>query len=262
MNVAITGSTSVIGIRLIQELTKSGYQVTPLGGSLSCLWKLGERFPKGVSADALIHLAHDRSMTLEENIRAAKELCESFPGIKIFLSSFSAHSNTKSNYGQSKFAIEQIFADSGGVSLRAGLVYGYEVSGMYARLEALIKSFPVTPVPYFGASLLFTSHIDDLINEIILSLNTDLGAPVFAAHNKPISLLELSRQIANKEGLKRVLVPLPRQPIELLLKTALLLIPKLSLIDSLTSLSSQATNKDLSQLKIPTTVFREFDLNF
>lgn len=109
MKIAITGSTSEIGKLLTERLNAIGHLAVALGGRDSTLWSLGERFPQDIDVDVLIHLAHDRSYSISDNISAAKELCASFKGKKIFLSSFSAHSNSQSRYGKSKYEIEKNF---------------------------------------------------------------------------------------------------------------------------------------------------------
>lgn len=259
MKIAVTGSTSLIGARLIQKLEIDGYQVIPLGGKSSNLWRLGEEFPNNVDADVLVHLAHNRSFTLEQNVKSAEVLCKSFQGVKIFLSSLSAHSNSKSKYGKSKLAIERVFSDSGGVALRAGIVYGGEASGILEKVEGLVRRFPVSPVPYSGLPLLFTTHLDDLLDEIVSLFTAELRVVVFAAHEKPTTLLELSRKIARKHNLERLFVPLPCQPLDYFLRLLPRLLPNFSLADSLLSLSSQPSPRELSQLKVPKTAFRNFD---
>ena len=109
MKIAITGSTSTIGCKLVQELRLRGFDVIPFGGRSSEIWRIGSLFPGGVKADVLIHLAHDRKLTFKKNIEATKNLCGSFSGKIIFLSSLSAHSRAISNYGRSKYFMEGSF---------------------------------------------------------------------------------------------------------------------------------------------------------
>ena len=138
MRIAITGSTSGIGMHLSKKLNETGHTTFPLGGSKSKLWQLGDKFPQELEADLLIHLAHDRTLSLDKNIAAAKSLCTSFGGNKLFLSSFSAHSKSRSIYGKSKYEIEKVFAETNGCSLRAGVVYGANIGGIFAQLTTLL----------------------------------------------------------------------------------------------------------------------------
>lgn len=261
MRVVVTGSTSVIGQRLITKLSEAGHTPVPLGGSGSNIWRLGQKLPCDLNIDALIHLAHDRSLSFKENIDAATILCNSFLGPKIFLSSFSAHSKSVSKYGQSKFATEAIFNNSNGTSLRAGVVYGDKVEGIFAQIELLIRKFYIIPLPYVGASLLFTTHIDDLIAEIVAKLDIFECSTTFAAHPMPISFNNLSFQIQKTLGLKRRTVGIWRQPLDILMKSLVRLVPNFPMVDSLLSLSSEASYEELSKLKIPNSNFREFKID-
>jgi nucleoside-diphosphate-sugar epimerase len=260
MRVAVTGSTSVIGQRLLTKLSEAGHTPVPFGGSQSKIWQIGQKCPSDLNLDALVHLAHDRSLSVKENIGAAKVLCDSFIGRKIFLSSFSAHSKSVSKYGQSKYAIESIFNDSNGSSLRAGVVYGDKVEGVFAQIELLTSKLPIIPLPYRGKSLLFTTHIDDLISEIVSGLDSSGNFTSFAAHPMPISFNNLSSQIQKKLGMNKKTIKVWRQPIDLLLKFLARLVPNFPMADSLLSLSCEASYEEISKLKIPSLNFREFKI--
>jgi nucleoside-diphosphate-sugar epimerase len=261
MRVAITGSTSIIGQRLIAKLSEAGHIPIPFGGSQSNDWRIGQKCPTDLNLDALVHLAHDRSLSVKENIEAAKVLCDSFKGRKVYLSSFSAHSDSVSKYGQSKYAMESIFNNSNGSSLRAGVVYGEKVEGIFAQIELLTSKLPLIPLPYRGSSLLFTTHIDDLIAEIVSELDCGENSTIFAAHPMPISFHNLSFQIQKKLGVNKKTIQVSRQPLDLLMKFLVRLVPNFPMADSLLSLSREASYEELSKLKIPNLNFREFKIN-
>ena len=260
MRIAITGSTSSIGVRLIERLKENGHRTFALGGRGSRIWQLGDVFPQDLEVDVLIHLAHDRRLSLAQNIAAARILCDSFRGEKIFLSSFSAHSHSLSKYGKSKFEIEKIFAENKGWSLRAGVVYGVKIGGIFAQLETLLGMSRITPVPYRGLPTLLTSHIDDVISEIMSMLVRTSPNTVFAANSYPISLIELLKQISFSKGLKQSFVSLPRQPLDALLRVLVQIAPNFPMADSLLSLSKTVKNEELSNLQLPQTKFRAFNL--
>ena len=260
MRVAVTGSTSVIGQRLLRKLSDEGHTPIPLGGSQSVIWQIGQECPKNLIFDALVHLAHDRTLSVKDNIAAATILCSSFNGPKIFLSSLSAHQDSISRYGQSKFAIETIFNNSNGCSLRAGVVYGQKVEGIFSQIELLVRKLPLIPLPYRGSSLLFTTHIDDLISEIVLNLNKFEGSTTFAAHSMPISLNNLCFQIQESLGLRKRTLKVWRQPIDILLRLLVRLNPNFPMADSLLSLSQEASYEELSKLKVAQLNFRRFKI--
>jgi nucleoside-diphosphate-sugar epimerase len=263
VNILITGSTSSIGANLVQKLELLNYKVLPLGGRNSKIWTLGSDLPGFGSKDVLIHLAHDRNSPLSKNINDIETICKSFDGKKIFLSSMSAHSKTSSLYGRSKFEAEKIFAAHGGASLRAGVVYGGNSGGIYARLEAILRKSYFVPMPYRGATSLFTSHIDDLVNEIIDLVDLfefSYQEAIFAANRKAVSLEKIITQISKHAGLNNKFIGLPNQPFEVLRRAASIMIPRNSILDSLNSISIEASKEELSRLFPAKTIFREFNL--
>jgi nucleoside-diphosphate-sugar epimerase len=260
MRIAVTGSSSGIGKQLVSKIFELGHTAIPVGRMQVNLWELGEALPRNLHIDALIHLAHDRSLSLEKNIQAALALCNSFDGPKVFLSSFSAHSKSISIYGRSKYEIENVFARFNGCSLRAGVVYGNNVGGFFAQIEKLVKKSLIVPIPYRGQPLLFTTYIGDLINEIIINLELSRGSSIFAAHDRPISLQELVLQINECSGSKKATIQLWREPLNTSSRLAAKINLNIPMLDSLLSLSSQASYEELSKLGLPRSKFRPFNL--
>lgn len=261
MRILVTGSTSKIGIKLINSLENRGNDVLAFEGKSSRIWKLGERIPQNLKADALIHLAHDRTFSIEENLVATQEICSSFQGLKIFLSSLSAHGQSRSKYGISKFESEKFFLNSNSVVLRAGIIYGKDVGGIFEKLSKLTKIFPIVPVPYRGNALLHTSHIDDLIDEITQQILFPQSKITLAANMYPISFYHLLQEILEFNNSSKFLFPLPRQPFDLLLRSIEKFFPKMTFVDSLLSLSKSVSNSELSSLNQPLASFRDFLLN-
>ena len=260
MKIILTGSTSGIGRYLLKNLEFQGHEVVELGRNQSKPWQLGNSIPRFENVDALIHLAHDRKRTLNENIQDARQICESFSGKRIFLSSFSAHSKSKSKYGRSKFEIERVFSEFGGVSIRAGIVYGGDVGGVFMQLNQLILSLPLIPVPYSGNPLLFTSHIDDLVKEVISCLRANSTKTIFGAHSTPVTLSELMRTLSKSLDVNKPFTSLPPFFLDSTLPALTALFPKVTSIDSLLSLSNQPSFSEISQLEIPINAFRKFEL--
>ena len=87
MKVLVTGGSSAIGKSLIKKLVALGDDVIDMSDKSKFTWRLGENLPKIDSLDYLIHLAHDRSYDVKSNLLAAKKICDSYSGKKIFLSS-------------------------------------------------------------------------------------------------------------------------------------------------------------------------------
>ena len=260
MKVAITGSSSGIGVFLSLKLSSSGHEVIALGGRDSHVWKLGEEFPSQIEADALIHLAHDRTMTLEENILNSEKLAKSFKGFGIFLSSISAHSEAYSIYGKSKYQSEEFFTSKGGAVLRAGVVYGKDVGGIYPTLQNIVNSFFILAVPFSGQPRLFTTHIEDLSAEIEMVLISKTSGVYMAANAWPMSLLDMVSEInESHESHRRKRIILVNEKIS---TVGLLFIKflriKSPMFDSLKSLHKEASLEELSKLRAPQTRFRRY----
>jgi nucleoside-diphosphate-sugar epimerase len=259
--VAITGASSSIGKYLSGFLTQSGHRVIAVGRQESFCWRLGEALPINLEADVLIHLAHDRKLSLEDNISAVRLILDSFNGHFLFLSSLSAHSKSKSLYGKSKYVSEDLFLQAKATVIRAGVVYGPGILGVHHLLERLKKSLPILPLPYLGLSRFFVSHIDDLCEEVHKRLLLKDNVRVFAAHIWPYSIRKLITliPIGSAKIRKQILIPLPTKIMKLLLLPLQGLAQKISVIDSLISLDSEINNLEISRLTKPLTEFRQYE---
>jgi nucleoside-diphosphate-sugar epimerase len=262
LKILVTGGTSSIGLHLVSKLKESGFEVIVFGGRHSSTWTLGEKIPSSTSADILIHLAHDRAFSVNATVTSTKAICSSFKGPKVYLSSLSAHEKSISKYGISKFESERIFLNSGSTILRAGVVYGPGVTGIFGMLNKLVKLLYIIPIPYRGVALLYTTHIDDLVNEILQQINQPKNRIIFAAHTFPLSFYELISRIIENIGTYRVKLSLQKQPFELFVKSLLKLFPNFTLLDSFLSLSKSCSNEELSKLEHSYTQFRAFDLKY
>jgi len=258
MRVFLTGSSSSIGREMSARLVNAGHEVVKAGGSESTIWKLGDEFPAHIHADALIHLAHDRSMTLEQNTSAVEILTRSFGGYVIFLSSISSHLNSKSVYGKSKYLSEQIFLQNGGLVLRAGVVCGQNVEGIYRTLYQLISKFRIVPVPFAGTPRLFITQIDDLCQEVLAHLQRKTTGVILAAHPWPISLNSLIKSIVSVTDKKKLLLSIPIYLTNFGLRLGVLMRINHPLVDSLRSLESEISLIELSALEPTITNFRSF----
>ena len=258
MNIIVTGSSSAIGKNLILKLIGLGHRPIVLGSKTSDKWRLGNSIPSQKNADALIHLAHDRNLSFKQNVYAVEKICESFDGKKIFLSSMSAHSNSISKYGKSKFAQEDIFLKNNGIVVRSGIVFGENVGGIYSTISEFLNKYPILTIPYYGLPSMFMSHIDDLTDEIVETLTFDPRKPVFGSNYKPISLYEVFNQISILKKMNARLITLPVQPYDFSFRLMNKLLPNLKFIDSILSVSSEVSNYEISQLSKPKTFFRPF----
>lgn len=258
MRVLITGSNSVIGRALTVLFKSHGYDLILLEGRRSEVWQLGQPLPNVLNADVMVHLAHDRKFSFEENIYATEKLVGSFPGYKILLSSLSAHSRSKSIYGRSKLAMEELFLMNGGV-VRAGVVFGPGAGGVIERLSRLSRS-PISLIPYSRNRRLFFSHIDDLCEEILQLLNRRAVTRSIGANLTPLSIDFLLKKIRETEG-KRSLSLTMKVPASILNFTnwtcdALEL--NIPILDSLRSLETEIGSEEISALHPSIVTFRPY----
>lgn len=256
MRIIITGSSSSIGTHLAKKLIHQGHEIICFNGTRDKNWRLGEPIPKVKEVDALIHLAHDRCNSIEMNVDAAKIICKSFTGLKIFLSSMSAHSESKSKYGKSKYLQECIFLNNNGRVVRAGIVYGKDIEGIYSSIASLVRKFKYLPLPYYGLPNLFMTHIDDLTDELIDTIQTTPSGPIFAANPLQLSLHRVFRIISLLEHSNSKLVLLPRQPFEFIFIMISKLLPKIHFVDSILSISKSISPSEISYLEKPKRKFR------
>jgi nucleoside-diphosphate-sugar epimerase len=142
MHIFITGVSGYLGGGLATYLTDQGHTVA--GSS-----RRSPATPDG--ADVVIHAAHD--FTRDVNIKLTRSAFASAKacGVKrqIFLSSYSARADAESEYGRTKYQLEQTFLDAGETVLRLGLVIGN--GGLFAKQRNAILRSPVIPIIGGGA---------------------------------------------------------------------------------------------------------------
>jgi nucleoside-diphosphate-sugar epimerase len=258
MKILVTGGSSAIGKNLIRKLVALDYSVINMSDTSKFQWRLGDNLPKFDDLDYLVHLAHDRSNDVQSNLLAAKKICESYSGKKIFLSSLSAHSKSRSTYGRSKYGQEEIFLDNNGVVLRAGIVFGSQMSGIYQKLSIFLSKFHYFPVPYRGNPTFYMTNVDDLITEILSQASCFPGRPVFCANSSPLTLRKILEYMSQIEETHNTFLELPIQPFDYFVKNFASLFSKSQTLDSLLSISPEVSNFEISQLLKPINHFRTF----
>lgn len=259
MKIVITGSSSAIGKRLVTSCISAGHDVIEFAGSSSPDWKLGETFPGHIVGDALIHLAHDRKKSLRKHNEANLVLAHSFQGYKIFMSSFSAHRHTKSVYGRIKLTGEEIFISQNGAAIRAGIVFGKEVGGIYATLQKILDDAKIIPLPFRGNNKMFITNIDDLCKELISMAESKRTGVVFGANPWPMTFRGLVLTMAAVHGRKHKmkLISVPYFLSNLVLTTTKIFGSRIQILDSLRSLQIEASVAEISELSSPVTDFRK-----
>ena len=228
MNVFITGINGFIGSALAKTMFERGHRVT---GSVSGTEKLlsapqyatqyfvirmNEEFDPQVfrGVDALVHCAHDlRKGKSSNNIEGTQRLARAAmaEGIKwqIFLSSYSAHENATSEYGQTKWELEKFFLQLDQMVVKPGLVVGH--GGLFLKLCGFLQSYPFVPLIDGGMGKLPIVSIHDLTSSLVQLIENPRPGSFRFCNAEQVSLRELLVQIKRVGKFNAVLVPVPAQ---------------------------------------------------
>jgi nucleoside-diphosphate-sugar epimerase len=235
---AVTGASGYLGSQICATLESGGWRVIKLVRSpdrshgQACSYDLAMPIsPQAAealrSADALIHAAYDLSLTSSADIwrvnvegtrRLLKAAKEAAVGRVIVLSSMSAFKGTTQLYGRAKLDIEAMTTESGGCTIRPGLVYGDRAGGMAGALRKL-TILPIVPVIAGGAGV-YTVREQDLMRVIVLLASATTLQPgvISVAHPSRVTLTDLLRAFPAQEDRRCRFVPVPWQLIYWLLR--------------------------------------------
>ena len=227
MNVFITGIHGFIAGHLSIFLRDQGYQVC---GSTSrrleppdrqstpekiYFHKLGEGFEGSMFAgmDVVIHCSHDfQKGALKRNIEGTLALAEAAKhqqvSKQIFVSSLSARPDSQTEYGKTKYAIEQDFKRNEGIIVRPGTVLGS--GGIFGGMVGMMRRFPVVPLLDGGKSQMYIIGIDDLCRSFYQIMKaTSPKGEYNLYYPQRVTLKEIL--IALRSQLKRriILIPVP-----------------------------------------------------
>ena len=184
MRILITGASGYIGERLVKHAEDAGHTViaatrsrpvTPNRGWVAFDLSQVQSFHIPPGIDAVVHLAAvttTSDISPDTEIAATRHLAEaaSRTGARLlFVSSQVARPDAPTPYGQVKWAIEQIVAAAGGVSIRPGQVYGGPERGLFGLLVRLVRALPVIPA-FMPSPQMQPIHVDDLAHAILAAL--------------------------------------------------------------------------------------------
>jgi nucleoside-diphosphate-sugar epimerase len=219
---AVTGASGFIGAEIVKALLNAEINVVELGRRTIhqkprvkwIQWTLGDPFPESLEGqvDTLIHCAwivgDSSHQSKQLNVQGSQILIESALKLNvknvIFISSLSAYANARSQYGHTKFLVENHVKRSNGIIIRPGLVYGEKSGGLFSTLEKMVSKLPIIPVIAHMKEKLYLCRIENLTNLIVLAVNNRLpvqpgSTPITAAHDHPFSMLELLKGMAQEQ---------------------------------------------------------------
>lgn len=157
MHILIIGTSNVVALVLEELANQKGHSVKKIGksGPLEDFVDIenSETWPISIDAELVIHTAwimSPRTVKVsalnEEFAKHMMSLSKSARAKFIFISSMSASQSSKSEYGKSKFRVEQMCENMGGLNMRIGLIQGDEPSiknGSASRALSGIQKFPI-----------------------------------------------------------------------------------------------------------------------
>ncbi len=220
MRILVTGASSAIGRRVCIQATGRGHEVVRFARKASdgdVTFQLGARLRPGdlAGADAVLHLAWDWAAPpnsyLRVNVDGSRRLldsCAEAGALPVLLSTFTAFSQSRSQYGDAKRALEFDFQSAGGGAVRAGLIWGESLSGMVAtvaKLARISKGCPhLVPDP-----VVFHSEVGSLSGALIDYLAArPSDTPVkLGAHDAPVRLSEISHAVRASTAGPHVRIP-------------------------------------------------------
>lgn len=236
MKILITGANGYIGKHLVQEALKEGHQLVLATRKKikpnSAEWvpfdlKSTEALTLSTPVDVIIHLAANTSMDEEidrnDEIRAAQMLLSvaSRNSAKfIFISSQTASQSAPTEYGKTKWQIEQDVLSANESVIRPGQVYGGKASGLFRDLTNIVKKYPFLPA-FYPAPKIQPIHIEDLVLGILRIAKAEQRTQGLycLAVSESIRFSEFLKSIAKyRLRVRRFFIPFPTLVITLTVK--------------------------------------------
>lgn len=218
--VVLTGATGAIGSHVTHYLTEKGYDVTALirdrtragdipssvNISVGDVTKIDSLIEAFNNKDAVVHMAvakSDENYSYDVNVVGAKNLIAAchYRNISriVNISTLSAKITKKGPYGETKALADEAFHSSGldVITLRASIIYGPELLGVFGQLVNVIKRFPLVPVIGNGKWMSRPMDVRDLSYVIEAVLNNkdvianiyDVGGPDEVTFDQLIDLV-------------------------------------------------------------------------
>ena len=279
MRCAITGATGYVGSAIANYFVSKGWEVMSLGrralpGAAHAPWDLSAdpNIIPWQGVDALVHCAHhfqcaDWNEMQRINIQGSTRLLHAAAthGVSdaVFISSISAFPGCKSLYGRAKMLVEKTALDLCFSVVRPGLVYGSKPGGMMAALERASTAGPLLPMLGDGSYPQYLVHDEDLSRLVFLLCQrvpaSQKAKPLTAASTEKVSLAEIIRRLAARNGKSVHFFPVPWRLAFFGLKaTELLHLPLPFRSDSLLGIIHQNRSPDFALPEGLEVAFRPF----
>lgn len=227
--VAVTGASGYVGGRVVAAAQRRGWHVISVGrrpvpGTEHRPFDLGSSKPVDLSgADAVVHAAHDFTVTnesiIERNLTGSRLLlrsCQEHHVRPVLVSSLSAFHGCRSRYGAVKLQLEGEWAEHGGTSLRAGVVFGFNAGGIFGSLTRVVANLPFVPMVGPRSTPFYVTHDLALADALLEAASDDDHTKLtLAAHREPVSFWALLQHLASGLGRPLRTVPVPAWTVRL-----------------------------------------------
>ncbi len=237
--VIVTGSSGLVGSGLVSYLSRRGFAVRAFQR------KIPEHPNPAVSyvpfnlenvqdvgfagADYIVHCAYRPVVSSRErksgrsiDIEATKRLIAIARRHNIrfiFLSTTSAHGESRSYYAKNKMLAESLFDMREDLVLKLGLVLGGN-GGLFGKIKKMLRQHRVIPLISAGRQRVQIIALDDLCRVIEVGINQKIAGAYRIAHPFGISMKELYRGVARRLGVNPFFIPVPWLAAYILTKTA------------------------------------------
>lgn len=227
--IVITGANGFIGSCLVEHFAGKGWNVVGLVREMKkssqpnvsyVAYSLGDPVDDSIfgETDYFIHAAYIKQGPSQSaasvhvaNVHGAEILLEAARKhrvkLSVFISSLSSKENAASTYGQQKYAIEKLFADTHGAIVRPGLVIGN--GGLLQQILQFMRSKHLVPLIDGGKQPLQIIAIYDLVSGIE-KIVTGLQRSTFnIAYPTPYIYKNIYETIGRSLKVKFIFIPIP-----------------------------------------------------
>ena len=129
---------------------------------------------------------------------------------QVFVSSYSAHREAPSEYGRTKFILQERFLARGHAVVRPGLIIG--PGGMFERMVGTLKS-PIVPLADGGRDKVPIVALADFQTALAAVIEQDRAGAFNLFNPELVTMKELFAAIRAAAGSRAILAPVPAFPL-------------------------------------------------
>ncbi|MBI1784656.1 NAD-dependent epimerase/dehydratase family protein [Candidatus Sumerlaeota bacterium] len=239
MKIVVTGAAGFLGSRVVELARRRGHEVRafvrrsddpsvlhlpPDSIVIGDLTQRETLAPATQGADAIIHCAAttsegapDWELSRRTNVEGTRSLLHAAESAGrprwIQISSMSAHAESTSAYGKTKFEADQLVRACAlsWTILQPSIIYGPGGKGLVGKTLGIMRKVPVLPVVGSGKELLRPVHVDDVAGAALdcLTHPQTAGKTYMIGGADEITFDEFLKEIARASGIRRPTIHIP-----------------------------------------------------